>query len=370
MDINKKDINKKTGKFNLNDGGFTLVELVISLVISLLVVAAASFILLTQSGVIRLNRSVSTEQQRLNTAFNAVRYSLRMAGFDYAQSYFIQTGSVPPVQIVQASYPANPYEVLVSYDVTVNPSTPCMITAVANGNSASSEFNLGQYCNIDNFYQGQVLNVTGITSVGNNPLPPPPVILCVTNVEPNANQPYGRIQLHPGSNSCPGSNPNNIPPKSIYGGQIAGVSPVNQVLFYWGNTKYNFNAPLDVPGNLYECLVNPVAYEPPAAASYTAPVCAANTTIILSDYINNFTVTASAQTNTNFNPAQPYLYYLSITGESSAALSDSPAYSIDSPYNKNANGVNAIGNAGQNIGNNVLKTLNTNVFLRNVYYGY
>ena len=338
--------------FKVNEKGLSAVELIIALAISLLVVAAAGFILLTQSGVIRLNKSVSTEQQRLNTAFNTVRYSLRMAGFDYGQSFYIQAGSVPPVQVVQASYPTNPYEVLVSYSAVVNGSNPCVLTPVGAG--APGEFSYSGYC--PNFYVGQSLNIINPIPIGNNPLPPLPITLCITKL------PAGKfIQTNPpgaaaGPNTCPA---NPVPPKSIGGGSVSSIS---QVLFYWGNTTYNFNAPFDVPGNLYECMVNPVQLEPPAAAAYAAPTCAANTTITLSDYINNFTVTPSNQLSNNFNPPQPYLYNISITGESNVALSDSPAYSVHTAYNANAAGVSPRGT-------NILKTLNSSVFLRNVYYG-
>ena len=344
-----------------NSNGLTLVELIITLAISLIVVAAAGFILLTQSGVIRLNRSVSTEQQRLNTAFNTVRYSLRMAGFDYGQSYYVRPGSVPPVQVVDAAYPTNPYEVLVSYSAIVNGSSSCVLTPNANSSSASARFNLGANCNVNNFYIGQIINITSPIPLDNKPLPAPPITFCVTNVLTNSDA----IIVNPGNGTNPCGTTNPVPPKSIGGGSVSSIS---QVLFYWGDTTYNFNAPFDVPGNLYECMVNPVQLEPPAPA-YTAPTCAANTTIMLSDYINNFAVTPSNQLSNNFNPPQPYLYDVSITGESNVALSDSPAYSVNVPYNFNAGGVGAKGNAGQIVGNNVLKTLNSSVFLRNVYYG-
>lgn len=369
------------GKFNfnahgktvlrLNSDGLTIVELIIALAISLLVVAAAGFILLTQSGVIRLNRSVSTEQQRLNTAFNTVRYSLRMAGFDYGQRYYVQTGSLPPVQIVNPVYPTNPYEVLVSYSAVVNGTSPCILTpnTNSNSNSASARFNLCANpnvpcsCNINNFYIGQIINITSPTPLNNTPLPTPPITFCVTNVLPNSDA----IIVNPGQGNNPCGTDNPIPPKSIGGGN---VSSINQILFYWGNQGYGtqnsgFNPPFNVPGNLYECTVNPVILEP-QNPPYTPPVCAANTTITLSDYINSFVLTASNQLN-QYN--QPYLYNLSITGESNVALSDSPSYSVNVPYNSNPGGADAKGQAGQIVGNNILKTLNSSVFLRNVYYG-
>ena len=332
-----------------NQEGLSVVELVIALAISLLVVAAAGFILLTQSGVIRLTKSVSTEQQRLNTAFNTVRYSLRMAGFDYGQNYYIQSGTIPPVQVVNA----NPYGVLVSYSALVNDASPCELQK--NG-AVPGEFDFNPKtlpaCLAEHFYIGQILNITNATPLPGKSLPQPPYVLCVTKV------PAGdKIQANTGKDaSCVGAS-NFVPPSSLQGGN---VSSVNQVLFYWGNTAYNFNPPFDVPGNLYECQVSPVVISP------TAPTCAANTTITLSDYINAFVVTPSNQLN---QYKQPYLYNLSITGESNVALSDSPAYSVHVPYNANANGANAKGNAGQIVGNNILKTLNSSVFLRNVYYG-
>ena len=349
----------KTAGILKNNSGLTLVELIIALAISVIVVAAAGFILLTQSGVIRFNRSVSTEQQRLNTAFNTVRYSLRMAGFDYGNSYYIQAGSVPPVQVVQASYPTNPYEVLVSYSAIVNASGPCLLTP----NGAAGEFSYSGYC--PNFYVGQNLNIINPTT--------PPVVLYITGL-PGGNL----IQTNPAGDN-----------KSIGGD----VSSVNQILFYWGNNpnapyndNYNFNAPFNVQGNLYECTVNSIVKEPPASGAYTAPQC--SNTIILSDYINNFSVTPQGynfisspllsyyitstspagniqvyySNGTNIAPPPPYLN-LSITGESNVALSDSPAYSVHTTYNT----INAAGVSPS--GTNILKTLNSSVFLRNVYYG-
>ncbi len=363
-----------------NSNGLTLVELIIALAISVIVVAAAGFILLTQSGVIRFNRSVSTEQQRLNTAFNTVRYSLRMAGFDYGNKYYAQAGSMPPVQVVSASYPTNPYEVLVSYSTVVNESNPCAITSFAQGIVGGPEYDLGQYCNANNFYIGQIINITNPIALNGQTLPSPPITLCVTKVQQPPVGTYGRIQANPGNGGVCGANP--IPPKGIGSGDVSSIS---QVLFYWGNTAYNFNAPFKVPGNLYECQVAPVVINP------TAPTCTANTTIMLSDYINNFAVTPQGYSFNNplsyyitstspatqiqvyysntTNIAEPPYLNLSITGESNVALSDSPAYSVNVPYNSNAGGVGAKGNAGQIVGNNVLKTLNSSVFLRNVYYG-
>ena len=372
-----------------NNKGLTAVELIIALAISVIVVAAAGFILLTQSGVIRFNRSVSTEQQRLNTAFNTVRYSLRMAGFDYGQSFYIQAGSVPPVQVIQASYPTNPYEVLVSYGSVVNNASPCELQK--NG-AVPGEFNFDPLtlasCNTTHFYIGQILNIINPVPISGKSLPQPPFVICVTQVPAGA-----KIQANTGAGACAGAG-NLVPPSNLGGGN---VSSVNQILFYWGDAAYaapelydpnsgtKTISPFNIPGNLYECQVAPVVINP------TVPTCIPNTTITLSDYINNFAV---APQGYNFNGPMSYyitstspagqikVYYsngtnqseppylnLSVTGESNVALSDSPAYSVNVPYNSNAGGVGAKGNAGQIVGNNVLKTLNSSIFLRNLYYG-
>ncbi|MHB1661436.1 MAG: PilW family protein [bacterium] len=389
----------------LDDKGLTIVELIIALTISLLVVAAAGFILLTQSGVIRLSRSISTEQQRLNTAFNTVRYSLRMAGFDYGQSYYIQPGSVPPVQIITNQLAYNginyymPYEVEIAYDKPWINGGACSITTPDGTN-----FTLSGSCNAADFQPGYIVNVYGTTS--NNA--PVNVRLCVTHID-TVND---RLQFNPGNDNC--GQINSIPPKLPQSGNIAIMS---QVLFYWGNgfksangvcpggfTSGNFsdgewctysnsinnNEPFNKPGDLYECAVEP------NPLPNAAPTCASNTTITLSDYINWFSINPlnypnnqtpyeiagngsgfdlningrSLPINSFASPqATSPVLLLSVTGESNVALSDSPAYSVNVPYNSNASGANAIGNAGQIVGNNVLKTLNSNVFLRNVFYG-
>ena len=375
-----------------NNSGLTLVELIIALAISVIVVAAAGFILLTQSGVIRFNRSVSTEQQRLNTAFNTVRYSLRMAGFDEGQSVFIDnSNTILPVLIIQPqTYNGTvyPYEVEISYfqppanGANINGAGGCTIS-----NRTGTNFSLSPSCNINNFQVGDILSLSNDV--------PPVKQLCITHIDTVNNT----LQFNHGvDNSCDQMNP--TPPGLPSSANISislQPSQTTQALFYWGNgykavngacpnggqlesfsdgkwCTYNFNYPFDKPGHLYKCLVQ----SPPSLNA--PPVCSPNTIVTLSDYIYNFEVTASGSYNQKFSfPANlPYsvqynyiynTYILSITSESSVALSDSPAYSINVPYNANINGANAVGNAGQVVGNNVLKTLNSNVFLRNVFYG-
>ena len=365
----------------LNSKGLTAVELIIALAISLIVVAAAGFILLTQSGVIRLNRSVSTEQQRLNTAFNTVRYSLRMAGFDYGQNLFNQSASIPSVQIPSsASIPAGPYnveieesngnilsvsptptfEVMTTYysppysPLSPNNANACTLTAVnAGGNppGGAAEFNVSPQCNINNFFIGENILVSTPAGAIDG--------VCITNVQPAA----GKIQINPGNGGgvCSG-NPNPVPPDNISGGTVLMNSSTQQtivqVLFYWIQPAppYIFNAPYSPysePGALYECDIQP-PYNPTNNIAPPTLVCAPDTIIKLDNYITGFSVTSLNQLNSTTQ--QSYLYLLSITGESDVAISDSPAYSVHTAPN-----------AGT--GTNVSKTLSSNVFLRNVYYG-
>ncbi|RZD15299.1 MAG: hypothetical protein EVJ47_03240 [Candidatus Acidulodesulfobacterium ferriphilum] len=405
-----KSLNKRHA---LGNKGLTIVELIIALVISLLVVGAASFILLSQSGVFRVSRSVSTEQQRLNTAFNTVKYSLRMAGFDYGQGIFMSAyvnaaksaapPLLPPVQIVQAAGVGNPYEVLVMYDTAVNPADPCTITSVAVPNG-SATFTVSGGCSAGDFTPGQIINIINpvfAPKAAASP-PPAPITLCVTKVTAASNQ----IQANPGNGAggvgagagavCT-ANPNAVPPDSVAGGS---VSVLKQVLFYWGNvgtpgqpaTYYNFNAPFNYPGALYECTVGPNAANPNAPsyvleppyysvppAAYTPPTCLNGNAVKLDSYVSSFNIMPVAPPPALVNNwpvaaglgfyAPTYSESLSVMGESNVALSDSPAYSINVPYNGALNGVNAKGNAGQTIGNNILKSLNSNVFLRNIFYG-
>jgi len=430
-----------------NKSGLSMVELIIALAISVIVVAAAGFILLTQSGVIRLNRSVSTEQQRLNTAFNTVRYSLRMAGFDAGAGYFVNSGSVPPLQVTpnQITYNGNyyymPYEILATYyknPPNSNNGGGSGICSISGQNGANLSFtpsilpngSPSSACNIIGSLQlGDFVIISGTPSGK-------PETLCITHTFANNSL---ELQFNHGvDQNCGQNNPN--PPGLPASGNIAAINgniiSMSQVLFYWGNgfksangvcpngftlenfsdgkwCTYNFNdnstngneGNFNKPGNLYECTVqmSPPVIEPPVNNAYVSPACVSNTTVQLSDYIAGFSVNPL-----NYNPNNPqyeyeiygsnnafYLEYyingqpqpstqitsingsaiispvllLSITGESNVALSDSPSYSVNVPYNSNPSGANALGNAGQAIGNNVLKTLNSNIFLRNVYYG-
>ena len=375
-------MSKKTGfyknrtvKVLKNNNGLTLVELIIALAISVIVVAAAGFILLTQSGVIRLNRSVSTEQQRLNTAFNTVRYSLRMAGFDYGQNLFNQSTSIPPVQIPSpTTTPAGPYnveitngnnppfiltptsEVIITYysppysPLSPNNANACTLTAVnAGGNSpgGAAEFNVSPQCNINNFFEGENILVSTPAGAIDG--------VCITKVQSAS----GKIQTNPGNGggACSG-NPNPVPPSNISGGTVLMNSSTQQtivqVLFYWIKPPHNPPyPPYSEPGALYECDIQP-PYNPKNNIPVLPLVCAPNTIIKLDNYITGFSVTSLKQLNSTTQLS--YLYLLSITGESDVAISDSPAYSVHTAPNVGT-------------GTNVSKTLSSNVFLRNVYYG-
>ncbi|MHB1679128.1 MAG: PilW family protein [bacterium] len=382
-----------------NDKGVTLIELIIAVAISLLVLAAASFILLSQSGVFRSQNSISKEQQNLNIAYNKLKYSLRLAGFDYGSNYFSASKGVPqqvipPVQIVHANYPASPFAVLITNFSVINNGAPCVLTAVANpkANATSSEFNLGQNCNIANFTTGQLLSFQNPTPIQGKSLSGS-MIFCITSVQ--ATGTGGNIQLSPGNGSkvCP-NNPNPIPPNGIYSGS---ASVLTQTMFYWGNAAYSFNSPFNginsltkqPDGGLYECQINPpvllsqsttatgyyqFSISSPAALSGEAPACYTNTTMRLDNYITEFSVnpllTSLTLTNSltqggsaGYSPPSIqsiYLYNLLLQGETNTVISDSPNYSVNSKYNANSN---------SSRGYNIDETLNSNVFLRNVYDG-
>jgi type II secretory pathway pseudopilin PulG len=343
---------KPLNKLN-NINGVTLIELIISVVISLLVLAAASFILLSQSGVFRSQNSISAEQQNLNVAYNKLKYSFRLAGFDYGSNFFYASqgqpalGSIPPVQIVPADYPIYPLAVLITNFSVVNNAAPCILTEQADANAAatSSEFTLGNDCSISNFAVGQLLSFQSPNPISGKSLPSGNMIFCITNVQP------GAIQLSPGNGGkvCP-YNPNPIPPNGIADGD---VSILTQTMFYWGNTSYNFNPPFNEPGGFYECQITPpvlLPAQPPVLAAL--PHCYQGTTVRLDNYITNFSVVPTAY---------PWLYDILLQGETNTVISNnSPNYSVNSKYNPNSNGSG---------GYNIDETLNSNVFLRNVYYG-
>ena len=393
--MNKKNI-KNYFKILNNEKGFTLVELIIALAISVIVVAAAGFILLTQSGVIRLSRSVSAEQQNLNVAFNTVRYSIRSAGFDQGQQVFVdnQTTILPVLIIPSQTYGGvtYPYEVEISYfpPPQTSPSLMNLGAGCTISNPTGTEFPLSSSCNISDFQTGEIVNISNAVP-SNNAVKQ----MCITHID-SVN---GLLQFNHGEDSsCEQMNPTppNLPSSASISVALQ-PSGAEQFLFYWGNgyksvngacpnggslenfsngewCTYGFNYPFDKPGHIYKCTVQ----SPPDIDAM--PVCEANSTVSLSNYIYNFSLTPLGNPSKSFSsfPALPYTvqykavyntYILTITGESSAALSDSPAYSIDVPYNSSANGAGAIGNAGQTVGNNILKTLSSNIFLRNVYYG-
>ncbi|MHB1663874.1 MAG: PilW family protein [bacterium] len=364
-----------------NENGVTLIELIIAVVISLLVLAAASFILLSQSGVFRSQNSISTEQQNLNIAYNKLKYSLRLAGFDYGSNYFYAskgttttTTGVPPVQIVPANYPTSPFAILIANFSVINNGAPCVLTAVANqnANATSSEFNLGQNCNIANFTAGQLLSFQNPTPLQGKSLSGS-MIFCITNVQTAAK----KIQLSPGNGIgvCP-NNPNPIPPNGVAGGNI---SILTQTMFYWGNAAYSFNSPFNginsltkqPDGGLYECQIMPAVNITTEPAGFF-PACYPNTTMRLDNYITEFSVNPSLTTNlplsnsliqgisAGYNASSIYLYNLLIQGETNTVISDSPNYSVNSKYNSNLS---------NSSGYNISETLNSNVFLRNVYYG-
>jgi hypothetical protein len=352
---------KKFKKILNNISGLTMVELIIALAISLVIVAAAGYIFLSQSGAMRASKSVSTEQQRLNNAFSAVEYNLKMAGFDYGDNYFKTTGLLP-VQIFSPNYstsPYTPYEVLISYSTLVNYANGCD-ELIKNADGANYSLGPNANCSTNNFYKGEVINIVDPGSNSHGIPLKSPYSLCVTQT------PAGKfIQANPGNNGIDDSCPffNNIPPNAPSGGYI---SIIQQILFYWGNQNYGnqtsgFNPPFNQVGTLYEC----VAATP---LTNSQPSCAANTTIQLDSNVNNFSVMPLAG-YINAVTLQPYVYLLTISAESGAAVTPSPAYSVNTGYNPNITGGNPQQNRSTIPGYNIVKTLNANILLRNVEYG-
>lgn len=362
---------KKLQFKRLSNNGLTVLELIIGLVISLVIVGAASYIFLSQSGAIRVSKSVSVEQQRLNNAFSTVKYNLRMAGFDNGSYYFYQLATsaalvnpiyILPVMITDPDYANNqPYEVLINYF-----SPTAGSSCIADGNTGATLNYTGQ-CN---FTKNNIGDILIISAPG---APPPlanPNTFCITNVS-SASPPT--VTISPGAVGgilC-GSVDNPIPPNDKTAtGIITVYNSLKQVLFYWGNQSYGtqnsgFNHPFNQKGILYKCAALP---PPTEATESNPPTCAPNTTIQLDDNVNNFSIVPLAG---NINPItlQPYIYVLSISGASNVAVTpSSPAYGVNTGYNPNLSGANPQQNGTTIPGYNVIKTLNANIFLRNVYY--
>lgn len=339
---------KPFGKI-LNKRGITLVELIISLVISLLVLAAGSFILLSQSGVFRAQNSISSETQRLNVAFNATRYSLRMAGFDYGSGFYsnqnLNVWGITPIEINNPNA-GTPYEVLVSYS---EPNTSCSILS-RNG----ANLYLSPNCN--NFLQGEIFVVTNATyksgQSGQSTVP-----LCVSQVF------SGRIVVNHGNDNC--GHLNTIPPHLPTGGNI---TVMRQVLFFWSP---GVGSPPNPPTN--QCVGNPPVYQFNNGNTYcggylymcevagyvpqgTQPTCS-TAPVTLDSYVTDFLVTPSSLLNSY---SQPYQYALTLSGESDVVISSSPNYSVNSAYN--SSGANSSGY-------NIVKTLSSTVLSRNIQYG-
>lgn len=381
-----------------NNRGVTLLELVISMVISILVLGAAAIILLTQSGTIRLTRSVSTEQQRLNVAYHALRYNLSMAGFDYGQNYFIQSGTVPPVQTVAENYSGNnnPYEVFITYS-SMGGQGMCTLTQNSGSiNSTSANLDFTASCS-DNFYIGEtvlLLNPVPLSSGSTSIASSSSISLCITGYKASGGQyGYGRIQTNPGNDQSCGNAINPTPPNNISNAGTNSVTSIKQILFYWGSSTYpapqiydsssgSLSASSDnFPGNLYECQVSIPVLEPgtySGISNYTAPSCLKNTVQNLSSNIYSFSVTPTANMTavSNYNDgSQYYSYDITISAGSDVSISSSPAYSVHTPYNPGT-GQCYQENTGQIIkvncppqATNIFKTIHSNVMLRNVYYG-
>lgn len=320
----------KTGHFTKRirgEAGLTLVELLVSLSIILIVVAAAYFIFLYQTGVFRESKSISVEQERLNIAFNAVRYKLRIAGYDYGSGFYYQ--SCPPLYPVYFFNAADslkggvtnayPFEVLISYDTIPG--------------SYSSVFLIDELNTLTN----KINNLKLLRG-----------LLCSTGV----------LQLT----------------RTILGIlNFSKQNVVNQTMFYWGPSSYNappvsklngriIRSPYNVPGVLYECSL---VY--PTNSPGNPPVCLSGTVLELDNYVNNFNIVANA----GYKSAAGYYYsyIVSISVESNVAVTPSPAYSVHTLFTKSPAGATPQQESGVAIpGYNIVKTLTASVYLRNVKY--
>ncbi len=361
--------------------GLTFVELLIALSIALIVVAAAYYILLYQSGVFRASKSIAVEQERLDNAFNTVKFNLRFAGFDYGSGfYYLNEGpNVPfPVTVIQAGGLGNnnPYEVLISRNALVVPNSSCTLTAHNFPKNCSAEYDVTPQSCMTNFYRGQLL--TGFSYVpcpkykssatGKTPT------ICIDQVGPT----YVKISPTKGNSPCPDT-ANNVPPESI--AVLSGASIIRQYVFYWGNSPYTAppvidtggnviysnKSPFNVPGDLYEC----TAYLPANSSNLKNLYCLKDTVVELDDYVNYFNISPVATTGvTYYGNTYYYAYNLSISAESNVAITTSPSYSVYTLFTNSYNGGAPEQRQGVNIpGYNIVKTLSQSVYLRNVKNG-
>lgn len=360
------NLNLKCFKNRANDNsGITLVELLISISITLIVVVAAYFVLLYQTGTFRLSRSVSVEQERLNIAFNNVKYSLKIAGFDYGTGYYYNTtyNPIPPVLIIPAnSNNNNPYEVLISYNtVPQNPNSCVLMNTHPNAlTSGQCDVSYTSNCPISDFHVGEIIGLIA-TRYCFKANPPVPATLCITGIHGNT------IQANSKQGGVCSTDPNVVPNLSV--ATATGVTKVNQIMYFWGNSNYNAildnnNNPVpNKPGALYRCTVFQDINSPSST-----PECQTGSILQLDDYVTNFSV--DPLTNVPVTKLYPYLYRLSISVESNVAVTSSPAFSVNTGYTPSPGGGSPENLMGRSIpGYNVVKTLSASVFLRNIKNG-
>ena len=149
--------------------GFTLIELMVSLLISSLMVAMIMQIFIRMSGSYRTQQQVSEVQQVLAAAGTEMREHLRLAGFQIAQGF--QTAStgtniIPPISITNSN--TGPDSIVMAYaDASAQAKVTALIPATAN---ATTDQNLGVTVDsVDNFKVGDLAVMVNPTLVTATP---------------------------------------------------------------------------------------------------------------------------------------------------------------------------------------------------------
>ena len=149
--------------------GFTLIELMVSLLISSLMVAMIMQIFIRMSGSYRTQQQVSEVQQVLAAAGTELREHLRLAGFQVAQGFQTAAGGaniIPPIVITNSN--TGPDSISLAYaDASAQAKVTALVPATAN---ATTDQNLGVLVDsVDNFNVGDIAVMVNPTLVTATP---------------------------------------------------------------------------------------------------------------------------------------------------------------------------------------------------------
>ena len=174
----------KTWPIN-NNRGFSLIELLVALGLSLLVVSAVYGLFNSQNAVYMNQNRVTEMQQNARMALNLLASEFRMAGFGFSMSgdYSVAGGTVYAVTPTNSTN--GPDSVTIRYGMNPTPNTTVSLTsAMANSNtgaalivSSTTGFAVNDYIIISDGQNAARLQVTGINSGTNT--------LSYANVTPN-----------------------------------------------------------------------------------------------------------------------------------------------------------------------------------------